>query len=400
MSRIVVLGGSFAGLTAALEVKRKLREQAEVTVVSRSEHFVFIPSLIWVPFGWRRIEQITVPLAPILNRVGIRFLHASAARIEAEANRVETTAGWVPYDYLVIATGPDLDMSIPGLDPNDPQTACICTPRHALQAQQAWKALLDDPGPVVIGAAPGAGCTGAAYEFLFNMDDALRRAGIRKKVELTWVTPEPYLGHFGIDGMPGGERLLKAFMRLYKIGHIVNANIERLENHTVHLSDGTRLPYRFAMIMPKFRGAEVVRNSPGIGNERGFVPVLDNYRHRDYPNIFAAGIAVDVPPPFPTPVPLGVPKTGFPADEAGKTVAENITRLVRGQGRLKEKPFGRIPGLCVMDAGHKEVLLLSNHLFKPRQFAILIPNPFFDVSKRLFEKYFLWKIRHGLAYLP
>jgi sulfide:quinone oxidoreductase len=115
----------------------------------------------------------------------------------------------------------------------------------------------------------------------------------------------------------------------------------------------------------------------------------------------AAGIAVDVVAPFtPGKVPFGVPKTGFPADEEGKVVAENILRLSRGETTLIEKPFGKIPGLCVMDAGKKEVIIISNHLFKPRQFAVMIPNVFYDVGKRLFEKYFLWKTVHGYSYLP
>jgi sulfide:quinone oxidoreductase len=68
---------------------------------------------------------------------------------------------------------------------------------------------------------------------------------------------------------------------------------------------------------------------------------------------------------YPGKVPFGVPKTGFPADEEGEVVAENIIRLVAaGQTELVEKPFGKIPGLCVMDAGKKEVLIISNHLFK------------------------------------
>lgn len=77
--RIVVLGGSFAGLTAALELKRLLKEQAEVTLISKQDHFVFIPSLIWVPSGWREPEDISFKLQPTLNERGIMFLHVEDA---------------------------------------------------------------------------------------------------------------------------------------------------------------------------------------------------------------------------------------------------------------------------------------------------------------------------------
>jgi len=53
-----------------------------------------------------------------------------------------------------------------------------------------------------------------------------------------------------------------------------------------------------------------------------------------------------------------------------------------------------------MYTGKKEVQIISNHLFKPRVFAIMIPNVIYDFDKVLFEKYFLWKTRKGLSYLP
>ena len=63
-TRVVIIGGSFAGLTAAYELKRRLGGHVRVTVIDRNDRFVFIPSLIWVPFGWRTPDQISFPLRP------------------------------------------------------------------------------------------------------------------------------------------------------------------------------------------------------------------------------------------------------------------------------------------------------------------------------------------------
>ena len=87
-------------------------------------------------------------------------------------------------------------------------------------------------------------------------------------------------------------------------------------------------------------------------------------------------------------------------DETGKIVAENILRVEKGEQKLIKKAWGRIPGLCIMDAGKKEVIIFSDKLFKPRNFAIMLPNVIYDFNKVILEKYFLWKTKNGYSYLP
>ena len=81
---MVVVGSSFAGLTAALEAKHRLKDRAEVTVIDQRDYFTFIPSLIWVPFGKRDADDITFPLEPVYRKRGIRFLHARAERFDLD----------------------------------------------------------------------------------------------------------------------------------------------------------------------------------------------------------------------------------------------------------------------------------------------------------------------------
>lgn len=400
MATVVVLGGNFAGITSALETRRHLGTTNDrVIVVSRSAEFLFVPSLIWVPFGMREIGDITLPLAPILEHHGVEFVHAEATSVDLAAKTVSSTAGLIHYDYLVVATGPKLDWSVPGTGPHH-HSACVCTPPDALAMREDLAKLLDAPGPVVVGANPRAGCVGAAYEFLLNLEHYLRRHGARAKASVTWVTPEPFLGHFGIGGMRTGEPMLKALLEHLDVRWITDAEIVSAAPGVVNLADGTQLEAAFAMLMPAFLGQDVVTASPGLGTPAGFIPVNGAYQHQVHPEVFAGGVAIDVPSPFHTLVPMGVPKTGFPADVAGKTIGRNIATLVSGRSRLRQRPFGRIPGLCVMDAGSKEVVMISNHLMRPREFSVLLPNPFYDGGKHLFERYFLWKTRHGYSYLP
>ena len=398
--RTVIIGGNFAGLTAALELKRKGKEQHEVLVIDKSPLFLFIPSLIWVPFGRREIKDISFRKDELLRKKGVDFLNAEALSVDPENKIVKTSKQDVSYDHLVIATGPKVNYDVaPGVKE---YAHYIGTPNGAMKTRAALEEFKENPGPIVIGATQNAGCMGAAYEFLFNVEKWLREQHIRKKVDLYWITPETFLGHFGIDGMPGGETMLKSFMKMFNIHYRTEVGVREVFPDKVELTSGEVLPSKFTMLMPPFIGVDFVKNSPLLGaTEAGYIPVTNDYRHVKYPDVWAAGIAVDVKLPFkPGKVPFSGPKTGYPSDETGKIVAENIYRLSKGKTKLKEKGWGRIPGICVMDAGKKEVIILSDALFKPRKFAIMIPNVFYDFNKVLFEKYFLWKTKHGLSYLP
>ncbi|GAA0890895.1 FAD/NAD(P)-binding oxidoreductase [Fulvivirga kasyanovii] len=406
MKNIVILGSNFAGYTAAMQLVKKLkgkRNEYKVIVVSPSHDFLYVPSLIWVPFGRRNIEDIRFDFRKIFKNNHIEFIEAPAESVDPEINTVYLPEGkTLTYEYLVVATGVKMNFGVvDGLKPEDNKIQNIVIPKLAMKTREAFEKLVKDPGPVVVGATQGASCMGAAYEYLFNMDKELRLRGVRKQVKLYWITPEPYLGNFGIDGMPGGEKMLKMFMKLYNIEWITDASIAKIEDNKITLKTGEELPYKMAMLMPPFEGADVMKASPKLVDAKGFVEVTGTYQHIKYENVFAAGLAVKVAPPFEiVNTPFGVPKTGYPSDVTGKIVAGNIIKLINGKTKLVSKEWGRIPALCVMDAGHKEIYLIANHLFKPRQFAVLLPNIFNDLGKVFLEKYFIWKNRNGYAWLP
>ena len=289
---------------------------------------------------------------------------------------------------------------VENLDPALGMIENIVIPKYGERAFKRFKDLVNDPGPVVVGATQNASCMGAAYEYLFNMDKELRRYNVRDKVDLVWFTPEPYLGHFGIGGIMGGQTMLEAFMKLYNIKWYTNASIDKIEKDKILLKDGTVLPYKMAMIMPPFIGTEVMKHSAQLVDEKGFVVCNEGYQHLKYKNVYGVGLAVEVNAPFKCVVPFGVPKTGFPTEVSAKIAVENIVNEIKGKASFKKRDWGKIPAVCVMDAGHKEVIILGDHLFKPRKFAVMIPNIFNDWTKLLIEKYFLFKFKHGLAMLP
>ena len=397
--KVLVLGANFGGLTAALSVKKELQGDVDVTVLSDRDYFLYNPSLIWLPFGKRDGKDITFKVAPTFAAHGVEFIQKAAAKIEPDLNQVIDVDGNVhSYDFLIIATGTKNDWDrVPGLYDN---AGTIVTLQDAEKSGEQWKRFLDDPGDIVIGATQGASCFGAAYEYLFNVSYQLKKAGIKKRVKMTYVTAEPYLGHFGIDGMPTGKFMVNMFMKKENIDSITNASMEYVSKDSVKLTDGRELPYKYAMIVPPFLGVDAVRSNEKLANPAGFVPVRDTYQTTSYDNVYAVGLAAAVSVPWTTPVPVGVPKTGFPTETQAHAAAANIAEQIRGGRPTHEKPFGEIPAVCVMDAGNNGIMLLGDHMLKPRKAAVLIPGPQNHAIKLGLEKYFLWKSQKGLVQLP
>jgi NADH dehydrogenase FAD-containing subunit len=398
--QVLVIGGNFGGFTAALELKAELGADVEVTVVSAADRFLFNPSLIWLPFGKRRAADITFALEPVFDTHGIGFVHAEVTAIDPAARTVTAAGGSYGYDYLVVATGYRNNFDIvPGLGP-DGYAQTITTLADAERAGVAWQKFLDDPGPVVIAATQGASCFGAAYEFLFNTSHQLRKAKLQNKVPLTFVTSEPFVGHFGIGGLPGGEKLLKMFLKKEGITAITGVALEEVTGDQIKLTDGTGVPFRYAMVVPPFAGQDVVRATPGLSDDKGYIPVADTYQSKAYPEIYAAGIAAQVPVPWQTAVPIGIPKTGFPTESMAKVAARNIAAAIKGEPPASHKDFGQMAAVCMMDAGNNGVMILADHMLPPRKAAVMIPGPQVHAMKVGFEKYYLWKSRHGYIRLP
>jgi sulfide:quinone oxidoreductase len=168
MADVVVLGAGLGGTLMAYELVPQLREGDTLTLISEGKHYHFVPSNPWVAVGWRQRKEIEIDLEDVMRRKGVRLLPQGAERVFPNENRIALRDGTtVHFDYLVIATGPDLAFDeIPGFGPQA-NTHSICHIDHAEDSWRAFEEFCKNPGPIVIGAAPGASCFGPAYEFAY-----------------------------------------------------------------------------------------------------------------------------------------------------------------------------------------------------------------------------------------
>ena len=401
--RIVILGAGLGGAIAAFEIKAAVGAKAEVSVVSLGDIFHFVPSNPWVAVHWRKRDAIEVKLPPVFKKRGIAFTGVGARKVLPSNNRVELNDGSVvDYDYLVIATGPDLAFDeIPGLGPHGGFTQSICHVDHAETAAAAFDRFVEDPGPIVVGAVQGASCFGPAYEFAMILDTELKRRKIRDKVPMTFVSPEPYIGHLGLDGVGDTKGLLESELRERHIKWITNAKVTSVEAGVMHVEevaeDGSTktthdLPFAFSMMLPAFRGVQAVRGVEGLTNPRGFILVDKHQRNPTYPNVMALGVCVAIAPTGKTPLAVGVPKTGFMIESMVTAIATNLGELVEGRPATNEATWNAI---CLADFGDGGVAFIAQPQIPPRNVNWSSSGGWVHLAKVGFEKYFLAKIRRG-----
>lgn len=395
-NRVVVVGSSFAGLTAALDLRKRLPASDEIVVLDPRDHFTFIPSLIWLPFGMRQPKDVTFKLEPMYAKQGIRFVNAAATAIDLQARTVTTSTGdALTYDRLFLGTGPRLAFEkVPGLGPEGGHTQSVCNLDHALLARDAWDRFLERPGPVVVGTAQGGSCFGASYEFLLNLRHRIKKAGLDHVAPVTFVTAEPYIGHFGLGGVGNSGERLEALLAKQGIEALPNTVITEVREGEMELESGRVLPFAYAMIVPPFTGVDVVRETDGLANPMGFIPVTDEYRHPEHPEVFAAGVDIAIPPPGETPVPAGVPKTGQMSEAMAKVAARNIAADL-GHGEHQRMALSDLQAICILDAGNGGVIFKADNVLSEDATARVFAGPQAHWAKIAFERIFLGSRKRG-----
>lgn len=403
MARVIMLGAGTGGMAGAYEIKELLGSEHQVTVINEREDFWFVPSNPWIAVGWRERPDTSFPIRPYLEKKDIEFIAQAVTKIDPDANTLTLADGSTEtYDYLVIATGPKLNFAaVEGAGPHGGFTQSICALDHAETCFDDVKALAAEPGPVIVGAMPGASCFGPAYEYAFILEKELRNRKIRDKIPMTYVTSEPYIGHLGLGGVGDSKSMLESELRNRHIKWITNASVTKVADGTMYVDelneDGSlkkthELPFKHSMMLPAFAGVDPVAAVEGLCNPKGFVLIDEHQRNPKWANIYSAGVCVAIPPVEVTPVPTGTPKTGYMIESMMTAIAHNLKADIEG---TEAKAKGTWSAICLADMGDTGAAFVAIPQIPPRNVTWFKKGKWVHLGKIAFEKYFLHKMKTG-----
>ena len=334
MARVLILGAGFGGLELATELSDKLGDAAEVTLIDKSDGFVFGYSKLDLMFRGKSVESVRLPYADFV-KPGVRLLRETITAIDPEAKRVTTDAGVHEADYLVIALGADYDLAA------TPGMAEVGSEFYSVAGAEKLAGVIPNfaSGRALIGVcgAPFK-CPPAPSECALLLDDELRRRGVRDACEIAFVIP---LGS-PVPPSPETSAALKGEFERRGIELITGRRIAALdpERNVATLDDGSEQPYDLFLGVPKHRAPDVVIES-GI-TEDGYVAVDPSTLATKVPGVYAVGDCATA----------GVPKAGVFAEGAARIVAQHLLAAVAG-GAEPTPHLGQ--GTCYIEFGEGRI---------------------------------------------
>ena len=372
---ITILGTGFAALTAIKET-RKNAPLANITVIAPQESFLYYPSLIWVPSGLRKGEDLRIDLHNFFNRQKVQFIQASVENVINDGRTVVTSEGEYHNDGLIIATGGRFIKKLPGIEH-------AITPCEGIDAANKIKERLKgmSGGTIAIGFGgnpkePSAMRGGPMFEFLFGIDNLLRRQGRRDKFKIIFFNPAPEPGKRLGPKVP--DNLVKMMAKKGIETHLGNKMVGFEANKVK--TEGGEFDADLILFMPGMTGPAWLANSELPKSEGGMIVANMFAQVEGYNNVYVAGDAGSFPGPD------WQAKQAHAADIQAVTASRNLVKSLNGQSNFKEFKHELI---CIVDTLTHGILIKRTE----KGTTLLPPCRLLHIGKRLFEWMYLRQYR-------
>ena len=368
---ITVAGAGFAAITGIRELRKRLPDAA-ITLVAPKPEFVYLPSLIWVPYGLRSGEDIRFDIRPLLEELDVNYRQAAVTGISSDGRTLETDDGTLENDALLIATGGRYIKKLPGIE----NVITICEGIESAERMGSTLRSLDG-GTIALGFGgnpkePSQMRGGPMFELLFGLDTWLRKQGKRDKFRLVFFTPAPR------PGVRLGEKAVEKLMEeMHKreiethLGH----KIKSFENNVVR-TEGGEIPAELILFMPGMTGPAWMQGSPLPASPGGLIQADEKAAVKDMEKVYVAGDAGSFPGPD------WMPKQAHMADLQAVAAAKNMALNL--EGKEASEKF-KVELLCIIDSLGKGMLI-----YRGEKRGMALPSMWpLHWAKRSFEKVYL-----------
>jgi len=360
-SKVLVLGGGFAGVEAAIYL---CKQELDVTLVSDRDYFYIYPTSIWIPTGETKREDVSIPLDQLAIKHGFKLIIDPVKSFHAPEKKVVLQSGRKldGFEYIVVALGQD-KIEYEGIE----HTLSICgKPEEADMLNRRLESLIEKgSGKIAMGFGGNPKDTsavrgGPAFEVLFNVHNYLKKKGFRDQFELTFFAPMKK------PGQKMGEKALAMMDKMFSMTNIakkVGIKIARFEKDGIVFEDGSKLESDLTMFISAGTGQHILGESGLPLSDSGFVVTNEFNEIEGFEGIYAIGDSAAL---------LGPEwraKQGHVAEVMAKNVAYNIFQHMQGIDS-KRSYLDHLNILCVMDTGDGAAFV-----YRSQKRALMIPMP-------------------------
>ncbi len=374
MPSVTVVGSGFAALTAV----RALHQAGgiQIRVVSPKAEFVYLPGLIWIPAGLRRAEDLRLPLDTWFRRLRVEHRAGEALGLSADGRVLETSAGPVENEGIIIASGGRFIKKLPGIE-------YAITPCEGIVAAERIRDRLRGmrEGVIALGFAgnplePQAMRGGPIFEFLFGIDSQLRQEGRRGKFKLVFFSPADQPGNrLGPKAVAG----LMSEMRKRDIETHLGHKLKGFSETRVS-TEGGNFFADLIIFMPGMTGNAWFDNTDLPRSPGGLIQADSHCRVAGLERVYVAGDSGSFPGPD------WMPKQAHMADLQARVAVRNL--LAEFQGEMPSETF-KVELVCIVDALDRGMLVA-----RTEKHGLMLPSSrVFHWLKRAFEWWYLRPLR-------
>jgi sulfide:quinone oxidoreductase len=374
-AKITVAGAGFAAITGVRELRKQLPE-AEITLVAPTPEFVYLPSLIWVPYGLRKGDDLRYDILPLLDKLRVKYVQGFVSGVSDDGRVLQTDSGDIKNDALLIATGGRYIKKLPGIE----NAITICEGVEAAEKMgERLKAM--DGGTIAMGFGgnprePSAMRGGPMFELLFGLETWLKQQGVRDRFKLVFFTPAPQ------PGKRLGEKAVAKLLGEMKrrgiethLGH----KLQSFENDVVK-TEGGEIPADLILFMPGMTGPAWIQGTPLPVSPGGMIKADAMTRVDGMEMVYVAGDAGSFPGPE------WMPKQAHMADLQATAAAKNMALNLAGKPASEKF---KVELLCIIDSLDKGMLV-----YRGEKRSLALPSMrSLHWAKRYFEKTYLRRFR-------